>query len=322
MSENVDWIDTKPADLGGYQSKVIVAGGVPTRYYDVGSGTPLVLLHGMGWRGESSGNTFEPIFAHLSEHYRVIAPDKLASGLTGNPGRPEDYTQQAQVAHMSAFLRELDLGNEILVLGQSRGGYLATRVALENRDVVTQLVIVDSATLAPEVGDFEERRRNLFKGQGMEGKDMRDPDSVRSGIRFQHERLSYSYDHITDDFIDAKIYMEATEKSREAVRVMDEEGGKEKFLSSLAAEKDDTLRRLEAGELDLPVLIYWGADDPSALLEQGQALFQIMRANNDRTRLLVANRAGHFHYREHPEEFSYNIHNFFEFWRARPAHTA
>ena len=66
-----------------------------------------------------------------------------------------------------------------------------------------------------------------------------------------------------------------------------------------------------------PSCIYWGADDPSAILEQGQALFQIIRKNNDRTRMLVANRAGHFHYREHPEEFSYNVRSFFEFWRAR-----
>jgi 2-hydroxy-6-oxonona-2,4-dienedioate hydrolase len=318
VGENdVEWIDTTPADLGGYRSNVIVSNGIPTRYYDVGSGTPLVLLHGAGWRGESSGNTFVPVFPYLSRHYRVIAPDKLASGLTGNPKSPEGYTQDAQVEHMSAFIRDLDLGDEVLVLGQSRGGYLATRMALENQDIVKQLAIVDSATLAPEVGDFEERRRRLFRGQGMDGKDMSDPDSVRAGVRVQHERLSFSYDHITDDFIDAKVYMESTDKSRETVRVMDEQGGNEIFLASLSVQKEDTLRRLEAGELDMPVLIYWGADDPSAILEQGQALFQIMRKNNDRTRMLVANRAGHFHYREHPEEFSYNVRNFFEFWRAR-----
>ena len=86
MSEIVvDWLDVAPADLGGYRSNVIVSNGIPTRYYDVGSGTPLILLHGMGWRGESSGNTFVPVFPYLSQHYRVIAPDKLASGLTGNP---------------------------------------------------------------------------------------------------------------------------------------------------------------------------------------------------------------------------------------------
>lgn len=313
------WIDTAPADLAGYRSKVTVVNDVPTRYYDVGDGIPVVLLHGAGWRGESSGNTFVPIFPFLGEHFRIIAPDKLGSGLTGNPGAPEGYTQEAQVEHMSAFIRSLDLGDEVLVIGQSRGGYLATRVALENQDIVKQLVVVDSATLAPEVGDFEERRRQLFKGQGMEGKDMSDPASVRKGIRIQHERLSYSHEHITDDFIDAKIYMESTDKSRETVRVMDEGGGNEIYMASLQAQKDDTLRRLEDGQLDMPVLIYWGADDPSALLEQGQALFQIMRKNNDRTRMLVANRSGHFHYREHPREFSHNVRSFFEYWRSPDA---
>lgn len=315
--KTLEWIDTAPADLDGYRSKTTVVNGIPTRYYDVGEGIPVVLLHGAGWRGESSGNTFVPVFPFLGKDYRIIAPDKLASGLTGNPSAPEGYTQQAQVEHMSAFIRGLGLGDEVLMLGQSRGGYLATRVALENQDIVKQLVIVDSATLAPEVGDFEERRRQLFQGQGMEGKDMSDPNAVREAIRIQHERLSYSQEHITDDFIDAKIYMESTDKSRETVRVMNEGGGNEIFLKSLAAQKEDTLRRLEDGQLDMPVLIYWGADDPSAILEQGYALFEIMRKNNDRTRMLVANRSGHFHYREHPGEFSYHVRNFFEYWRSR-----
>lgn len=306
------WPDTRPADLDGYESKMIHAGGVPTRYYDVGHGHPLVMTHGAGWRGESSGNTFVPTFPFMSKKYRVIAPDKLASGLTGNPSSPEGYTIEAQVAHMTAFIKELEL-DEFLLVGQSRGAYLAGRIALENPDLVRGLVLVDSGTLGPAVGDLAARRAKLFEGRGVVDKNMDDFESLRSGLRFQHERLSYSHDHITDDFIDAKMYMESTDKSRQAVRDL-EAGGQQVFLASLAAQKKDTLTWIERGGLQMPVLVYWGKDDPSALLDVGLGLFQLISKENDRTRMLIANRAGHFHYREHPEEFSYNVANFFDHW--------
>lgn len=315
MSRTIEGIDTAPADIGGYRSKLMLADGIPTRYYDVGQGTPLVLVHGAGWRGLASGNTFVPLFRHLGEHYRLIAPDKLGSGLTGNPKNVEDYTSEAQVEHMRAFIRGLDLGDEVLLLGQSMGGYLATRLALENQDIVKQLVIVNSATLAPDVGNFKERRRLLFGDEGVGNKTADDPTALLEGIRIQTEKLSYTHDHITDDFLEAKLYMELTQKSQETVRVWAEEGGETVYRASLKRQKDDTLTRLAAGELNMPVLIYWGADDPSALLEQGHALFDLMRANNDRTRMITTNRAGHFHYRERPKEFSYNVRNFVEFWR-------
>ena len=314
-SETLEWIDTAPADLGGYSSRLMLVDGIPTRYYDVGRGTPLVLLHGAGWRGLASGNTFVPLFPHLIRHFRLIAPDKLASGLTGNPKSAENYTSEALVEHMGAFIRGLDLGDEVFLLGQSMGGYLATRLALENQDIVSQLVIVNSATLAPDVGDFKERRRALFGDEGVGSKTADDPTALLEGIRVQIERLSYTHEHITDDFLEAKLYMEQTQKSRETLRVWAEEGGEAFYRESQKRQKEDTLTRLAAGELNMPVLIYWGADDPSALLEQGHRLFDLMRANNDRTRMIVTNGAGHFHYRERPREFSYNVRNFLEFWR-------
>lgn len=308
-------VDTKRADLGGYESKMIDVNGVPTRYYDVGVGTPLVMLHGLGWRGESSGNTFVPLFPYLSQSYRLIVPDKLASGLTGNPPGVDQFTQEAQTEHMAAFVRKLDLGDEVFMLGQSRGGYLATQVALENQDIIKQLVVVNSASMAPDVGDLWDRRRKLFGDQGIGNKTMDDDrEALIEAMRVQHEKLSYSYDHITSDFLEAKLYMEETEKSKETVRLW-KAGGKDVYIASLERQKVETLQRLKDGELQMPVLISWGADDPSALLEQGNLLFQIMRTMNDRTRMITVNRAGHFHYREHPEEFSYSVRNFLEYWR-------
>lgn len=307
------WVDLAPADLDGFRSSLISAGGVPTRFYDVGDGEPIVMIHGLGWRGESSGNTFVPVFPHLADEYRLIVPDKIASGLTGNPSSASEYTTQTQVKHMLAFVDELGL-DRFHIVGQSRGGYLAARLAVENPDRIKSMVIVNSATIGPEVGNLDERRKDLFRGgAGIDSATPDDPQALRAALRFQTERLSYSSDHITDAFLDAKLYMESTEKSRASVAML-ANGGMQTFLSSLQVEKPDTLRRLEAGDVPAPSLVFWGADDPSAILPVGLELFHCMRGGNDSVRMQIVNRAGHFHYREHPEEFSRTLKSFYQYW--------
>ncbi|MBM3607266.1 MAG: alpha/beta hydrolase, partial [Alphaproteobacteria bacterium] len=83
--------------------KWLEAGGVRTRYFDAGSGSPpLVFIHG-GQMGDASGGEnaedWEPVFRPLSRHHRVIAFDRLGQGYTGNPQRDEDCTMGGAVRH-------------------------------------------------------------------------------------------------------------------------------------------------------------------------------------------------------------------------------
>src|SRR5262249_61585597 len=67
-------------------------------------------------------------------------------------------------------------------------------------------------------------------------------------------------------------------------------------------------------KLQAPTLLYWGKNDPSAILAVGLALFDMIAEKNPRARMLIVNNAGHFHYREHPEEFARNVINFATAW--------
>jgi pimeloyl-ACP methyl ester carboxylesterase len=60
---------------------------------------------------------------------------------------------------------------------------------------------------------------------------------------------------------------------------------------------------IAAGRLQTPTLLYWGKDDPSAIVEVGLKLFDMLAEKNKRTQMLIGNDRGHFHYREHPAEF-------------------
>jgi pimeloyl-ACP methyl ester carboxylesterase len=66
--------------------------------------------------------------------------------------------------------------------------------------------------------------------------------------------------------------------------------------------------------LTMPTLIYWGFNDPSAVLARGQALYGVLAKQNPKLRMITVNQAGHFHFREYPDEFNDNVINFVDFW--------
>lgn len=296
----------------GLVPKFVEAGGTRTRYYEVGdpAAEPLVMCHGAGWSGTSSANTFARNLKGLGEAFHVFAADKLASGLTGNPLTPEGYSIQGQVAHMWAFMRAVGLGDrEFHILGQSRGGYLAARTALEHADQTRSLVVCDSATLAPDDGKGDERRRRLL---GDEYGDLGGADT-RQRMREHWTRMSFNPAHVTDEFVEAAAYMESTAKAQETRRAF-QDGGSARFSRTLAEQKQETLQWFRDGKLQKPILLYWGRNDPTAVLPLGLALYDLIAEANDRTRMFIVNRAGHFHYREYPEEFNLNVTTFIKYW--------
>ena len=44
-------------------------------------------------------------------------------------------------------------------------------------------------------------------------------------------------------------------------------------------------------------------------------LFRSISEQNARTRMLIVNKAGHFHYREYPDEWVRNVLNFLSYWQ-------
>jgi 2-hydroxy-6-oxonona-2,4-dienedioate hydrolase len=295
----------------GLVPKFVEADGIRTRYYEVGdtSAEPLVLCHGAGWTGTSSANTWTRNLNGLGQQFHVFAADKLGSGLTGNPLSDEGYSIEGQVAHWWAFMRAVGLAeHEFHIIGQSRGGYLAARTALEHAEQVKSLTVVDSATLAPEDGRGEERRRRLL---GNEESDL-GPDT-RTRMREHWTRMSFNPEHVTDEFVEAAAYMESTPKAQETRRAW-QNGGAERFASTLKAQKDETLRWFGEGKLNKPILLYWGRNDPTAVLPLGLALYDLIAEANERSRMFIVNRAGHFHYREYPDEFNLNVTTFIRYW--------
>jgi pimeloyl-ACP methyl ester carboxylesterase len=67
----------------------------------------------------------------------------------------------------------------------------------------------------------------------------------------------------------------------------------------------------------MPVLLYWAKNDPQApALKNGVVFFDIMAAKQPNVHMILVNRAGHFHFREYPEEFNYNVISFIDYWNS------
>jgi len=73
--------------------------------------------------------------------------------------------------------------------------------------------------------------------------------------------------------------------------------------------KGPTKRPAPAGK---PTLLAWSYNDPTATIDQGYALFDLISRNTHDSRMYIFNRAGHFSYREHPAEFNEMLRSFIE----------
>ena len=297
------------ASIGGHEAKFVNVNGARTRYYDVGSGETILLIHGARPSGTSSANTWVPVLTGLSKHFRVLAPDRLGHGMTDNP--KGEYSVTGEMEHLYNFIEVMKL-DKFHIMGQSTGAYHAARVTLEHPEMVRTVIIADSATLSPPIGNVEERREAIGLGTGAGGQ-RGTSDDPKEQFRFAHQQLSKNREHITEEFVLAAGYMASLPGGQKTDTVMRGEAAKryEAIIATGAAEMREWIKQ---GKLQTPTLLYWGKNDPSAIPAVGLALFDMIGEKNPRARMLIVNDAGHFHYREHPEEFARNVINFATAW--------
>lgn len=102
-----------------------------------GSGSPILLLHGLAGHGEEWAETA----AWLRDGYRVVAMDMRGHGYSER--RPADVSVHALVEDAVAAI---DLIRPPVVLvGQSLGGIIALLVAAERPDLVAALVMIEAS---------------------------------------------------------------------------------------------------------------------------------------------------------------------------------
>jgi 2-hydroxymuconate-semialdehyde hydrolase len=126
----------------------IVAAGIRTNYHDMGSGFPVLLIHGSG-PGVSAWANWRLVMPKLAEKCRVIAPDMVGFGFTE---RPKNYTYSMDnwVQHALGLLDALGL-EKVDLVGNSFGGALSLALTIRHPQRVRRLVLMGSAGVHFEI---------------------------------------------------------------------------------------------------------------------------------------------------------------------------
>jgi 2-hydroxymuconate-semialdehyde hydrolase len=134
-------------------SKVNVA-GTETNYHDQGSGHPVLLIHGSG-AGVTAWANWRGLIPVLASSYRVLAPDIVGFGYT-DPAKDGDYGLAMWTAHLIGFLDALEVPR-VSVIGNSLGGALALRLAIDHPERIHKIVTMGSAGLSFPITDGLEK---------------------------------------------------------------------------------------------------------------------------------------------------------------------
>jgi len=120
------------------------------RYVEMGTGQPLVAIHG------SLGDfrTWSSVMGPLSRGRRLIVPSLRRFFPEHWDGTGGGFTIAQHTADVAAFIEGLQLG-PVDLMGHSRGGHIAFRVAHQRPDLIRRLVLVEpggelDASLMPQ----------------------------------------------------------------------------------------------------------------------------------------------------------------------------
>jgi pimeloyl-ACP methyl ester carboxylesterase len=128
----------------GVKSEYVEAGGYRLHYFEAlpasgQTGTPLVLVHGLGARGED-WVAMIPVLA--AQGFHVYAPDLLGYGRSPKPD--VDYSISLEEQTVAQFMQAVHVPRADIG-GWSMGGWVVMKLALDHPEMVDRLVVYDSA---------------------------------------------------------------------------------------------------------------------------------------------------------------------------------
>lgn len=238
------------------------APAVSIRVLDVGSGDPMVFLHG----APNAAASWAPLAAQLTGN-RCVLIDGPGAGLS-SPVRKWDHYRANMVAILDAVMSQLALTAPVLV-GSSLGGLHAYSYAIGRRARIKGMVIV-GCPAGPAVLPlpFTERLSALpLPGFLI---DMAFKPTVE-GAKKAHRDIGHgvSVDSGRIPEVVFEWYAELVGSTRTVRNMLPDVRA---FTSFLGRKRTGRIERDELEQLDLPVRYLWGDSDPLAKPEHGDAL--------------------------------------------------
>ena len=130
-------MDSNISSAFPFESTYIDIKGSKIHYIDVGSGDPILFLHG----NPTSSYLWRNIIPHLQPNARCIAPDLIGMGKSDKPDIT--YTFEDHYEYLENFIEKLDLKNITLVI-HDWGSGLGFHYANNNRDNIKGIAFMEA----------------------------------------------------------------------------------------------------------------------------------------------------------------------------------
>lgn len=121
--------------------KTVDTGAVLTNYHDVGSGEPVLMLHGSG-PGVSAFANWRLVLQALPGDFRLLAPDLAGFGYSVTP-KDFVYSRQNWLDQIVRFIDAMGV-DKVHVVGNSFGGSMALALAIARPERVNKIVLMGS----------------------------------------------------------------------------------------------------------------------------------------------------------------------------------
>ena len=231
---------TGPVQESGFEVRsfdipVPNTGGGSIRIAEAGDGPPLVLLHGAGLGASGLVHYHANIPAFVAAGFRVIVPDLLGFGASSKPIDAQGYPLVRFTDTLAAALDAHGVG-QAAFFGNSLGGAVAIDMALRYPDKVSRAVLLAPGAMESRETYFAQPTVKAMAGVSADNVDA-------ASMRTMLESFVTDPVTVTEHVVTARVAA-AKAQPREV-------------MSSLIL--PDLTPRLS--ELDLPLLVIWGASD-------------------------------------------------------------
>jgi len=265
-------------------ANTVQTGKFKTNYHDVGSGYPVVLLHGSG-PGVTAWANWNKLFPLWKEEFRVLAPDMMGFGFTERPKNPV-FSMNNWVRQTIDFLDALHIEKCNLV-GNSFGGALALSMAIKYPQRINKLVLMGSMGVSFPI------TYGLDRVWGY----------TPSFANMEELLELFTYDH---SFATEELIKTRYESSMQP-------GFQESFSAMFPAPRQQGVEGMAGNEhyirgIPHETLVIHGREDRVIPLENSLKLVQMIV----NAQLHVFGKCGHWTQIEHTEEFAQLVGSFFK----------
>jgi 2-hydroxy-6-oxonona-2,4-dienedioate hydrolase len=269
------------SDLQGvaFEQGYLDVGGRRTRYLHAGSTSQptLVLLHGSSGHVEAYVRNLE---AH-AEHFSTWAIDMLGHGYTDRAGHPLEVHHY--VDHLMGFLTAIGV-ERAHVSGESLGGWVAARAAIDYPERVDRLVL---NTAGGSQADLEVMKR--ITSLSMAAAENPDWDTVSTRILWLMADKTRNYDDIIKSRQTIYRQPDSIQAMRDIMALQDPEIRARNIITPA-----------EYAQIQAPTLVLWTSDDPTADVSEGRRIASMIPG----ARFVVMDGCGHWPQYEDPITFN------------------